>query len=95
MARNNMRIEFNDAFFDELLNSPAVRAKVDLAAQRGLAEARANAPVKSGKYRDSIHIEHVMHAHRQTTLVVADSDHAMAVEARTGNLARSMRRARA
>lgn len=95
MSRARIHIDFDEGFFDEVLNSPNVRAQVDLAANRMLAEARAKAPVDSGRYRDSLHIEHVMHEHRQTALVVADSDNAMLVESQTGNLARARRKAKA
>lgn len=95
MSRARIHIDFVEGFFDEVLNSPNVRAQVDLAANRMLAEARATAPVDSGRYRDSLHIEHVMHEHRQTALVVADSDNAMLVESQTGNLARARRKAKA
>lgn len=95
MSRARIHVDFDEGFFDEVLNSPNVRAQVDLAAARMLAEARAKAPVDSGRYRDSLHIEHVEHAHRQTALVVADSDNAMLVESQTGNLARARRKARA
>lgn len=51
--------------------------------------AKASAPVDSGAYRDSIHIETV-HTDRMVKRVVADVPYAMAVEADTGNLARSL-----
>lgn len=49
----------------------------------------ANAPQDSGEYMASIHIE-VDHTDRLVYRVVADAEHAMAVEARTGNLARAL-----
>ncbi len=40
MSRARIHIDFDEGFFDEVLNSPNVRAQVDLAANRMLAEAR-------------------------------------------------------
>ena len=94
MPRAKVEIEFNEGFFDEPLNSPPVRSLVDLAASQVVSEAKATAPVKTGTYRDSIHVEHEQGAHRQVALVVADAPHALYVEARTGNLARASRKAR-
>lgn len=95
MVRAKAQIEFDESFFDDVLNSSQVRAMVDLAAERAAAQARASAPVDTGTYRDSIHVEHEQAAHRQIALVVADAPHAMYVEARTGNLARAARKAKA
>lgn len=94
MPRSSMTIEFNEGFFDQVLNSSEVRAAVDLAAQRVVTEAKATAPVKTGAYRDSIHIEHEQAQHRQVAKVVADVDYGIYVEARTGNLARAVRTAK-
>lgn len=94
MPRAKVTVEFNEHFFDEALNSAGVRAAIDLAAERAASEARATAPVKTGAYRDSIHVEHEQAAHRQVALVIADADYALFVEARTGNLAKAMRKAK-
>lgn len=94
MPRAKVTVEFNEGFFDEVLNSAGVRAAVDLAAQRAVSEAKATAPVDSGAYRDSIHVEHEQAQHRQVAKVVADVPYALYVEARTGNLARAIRKAK-
>lgn len=52
--------------------------------------ARANAPVVTGTYRDSIHVETVRHNGRTVVQVVADAPHAMTVEASQGVLARAL-----
>lgn len=57
--------------------------------QQVLAKAEASAPVDTGAYRDSLHIEHVT-TDRAVVRVVAGTDHAWIVEARTGNLARAL-----
>ena len=58
MPRAKVTVEFNERFFDEALNSTGVRTAIDLAAERAAAEAKATAPVDTGTYRDSIHVEH-------------------------------------
>jgi len=80
----------NDGFFDGLGRSPVVRALCKQAAEQVAANARASAPVDSEEYRNSIHVEERGAAYRDTFRVVADADHAMVVEARTGNLARAL-----
>lgn len=92
MPRAKIHIDFNEGFFDEVLNSAGVRAAVDLAAERVASAAKATAPVRTGTYRDSIHVEHEQAAHRQVALVVADAPYSIYVEANTGNLARALRR---
>lgn len=87
-------IEFNEDFFDEVLNSAQVRALVDLAAERVVAQAKATAPVRTGAYRDSIHVQHTQAAHRQVAEVVADVPYGIFVESRTGNLARAAKAAK-
>lgn len=94
MPRAKVTVEFNERFFDEALNSTGVRTAIDLAAERAAAEAKATAPVDSGTYRDSIHVEHEQGEHRQVALVVADAPHALWVEVNTGNLAKAIRKAK-
>lgn len=73
----------------ELLNDSGVRA--DLTRRMGpvLAAAQAAAPVASGAHRSSIHIEQAT-TDRAVVRVVADSDHSLVVESKTGNLARAL-----
>lgn len=66
-----------------------VEAMLEAKAQEVLARAQASAPVASGAYRDSLHVE-TDHTDRMVKRVVADAPHAMVVEANTGNLARSL-----
>ena len=58
-------------------------------AEKRAETARANAPVASGAYRDSIHVE-TDHTDRMVKRVVADVDYALVVEAEHGTLARSL-----
>lgn len=66
-----------------------VEALLESKAQVALARAQASAPVASGAYRDSLHIE-TDHTDRMVKRVVADAPYAMVVEANTGTLARSL-----
>lgn len=72
-----------------LLRSPQVEAKCEEVAHRVLAEAQAIAPVKTGAYKKSLHIEKISHAHRDTFAVVADVPYTTYVEAVHGTLARA------
>ena len=72
-----------------LLRSPQVEAKCEEVAHRVLAQAQAIAPVKTGEYKRSLHIEKISHAHRDTFAVVADAPYSVYVEASHGTLARA------
>jgi hypothetical protein len=54
-----------------------------------LSRARAAAPVRSGDYRNSLHVE-TAHTDRMVKRVVADVDYAWAVEATHGTLSRAL-----
>lgn len=72
-----------------LLNDSGVRADLHRRAEAVAAAARASAPVASGAYRDSIHVEDAT-TDRAVVRVVAGSSHAMLVESKTGNLAKAL-----
>lgn len=96
MARSgHTDVEFNPRFFETVLREPKVEALVDAAAGQVLATAKATAPVDTGEYRDSIHIEHHDSRYRRSTRVVADDEESMYIEAKTGNLARALKAAKA
>jgi hypothetical protein len=77
----------------ELLNSTKVGDMLEARMSKALAFAKSNAPVATGAYRDSLHIE-VVHTDRVVARIVAGTDHALWVEAQTGNLARALDAAR-
>jgi hypothetical protein len=85
-----VKVTLNSAGVREVLHAPGLVADMQSRMERVAAAARGSAPVVSGEYRDSIHTVTVDHGDRMAVQVVADSDHAMAVEAATGNLARSL-----
>lgn len=58
-------------------------------ADQKASRARSTAPVASGAYRDSIHVE-TEHTDRMVKRVVADVPYAAKVEADTGNLGRAL-----
>lgn len=66
-----------------------VEALLEAKAQEVLARAQASAPVASGAYRESLHVE-TDRTDRMVKRVVADVPYALVVEANTGNLARSL-----
>ncbi|QJU52931.1 HK97 gp10 family phage protein [Herbiconiux sp. KACC 21604] len=85
-------MKFNNAFFEELGNSAGVVDLVKQAAEDVAATARATAPVDSGAYRDSIHVEVIPNRKTRTVaLVVADDPKTMLIESKTGNLARALK----
>jgi hypothetical protein len=73
----------------ELLNSDGTRAVVREKAEQVLARAKQTAPHKSGAYEASLHLEDDT-TDRAVVRVVAGIDYGIAVEARTGHLARSL-----
>ena len=87
-------VYFNERFFDEILRSQGVEDLCGQVAQDVLAEAKANAPVDSGDYRDGLLIEKKQATHRTVFRVVGIDWKTLLVEAKTGNLARALGRAR-
>lgn len=84
------RIKLNSRGIQHYLDGGGgVAALLAAEAQERAARARASAPVSSGAYRDSIHVE-TDHTDRMVKRVVADVPYAMVVEANTGNMARSL-----
>ncbi len=81
------RVKLNSAGIRAILGDPSGHLRG--LAERVLAAAQANAPVESGEYRASLHVEQVT-TDRAVARVVANAPHALAVEARTGNLARAL-----
>lgn len=84
--------EFNPAFFRDLGKSAGTRAQVVAAAEAIAADARANAPVDSGEYRDRIHVVVDETEYRVVARVVADAPHSLLVESRHGTLAQATQR---
>jgi hypothetical protein len=84
------RVTINHRGIQEYLDGKhGVEAVLEREAQQSLDRAKASAPVRTGAYKDSLHIETV-HTDRMVKRVVADVAYARVVEADTGNLARSL-----
>jgi hypothetical protein len=66
-----------------------VEAELEEEAQQRADRAIAGAPVDSGAYQNSIHVE-TDHTDRMVKRVIADVPYAMVVEANTGNLGRAL-----
>ena len=93
-AAGQTTVDFNDKFFEDILNSAKVKQLTRQAAERALATAKASAPVKTGDYRDGLGIEEVKRAHRTTVMVVGHDAKTLLVESQTGNLAKALKKAR-
>lgn len=89
MARGKVTI--NPRGLNAALSTPAVERELQQIADSVAARARAGAPVESGSYRDSIRTEMDHGWVRPRARIIADVAHALAVESRTGNLARALR----
>lgn len=83
------RVKLLSPGMQELLNDDGVRRHLNGLAEQVLAEARASAPVRTGAYRNSLHLEQAT-TDRAVVRVVADVDHALAVESATGTLTRAL-----
>ncbi|MDF2990798.1 MAG: Bacteriophage HK97-gp10, putative tail-component [Microbacterium sp.] len=88
-----MAAVFFDDALDEIARSAGVRELVTDAADTVRDIARADAPVATGEYRDSIHVEVAEGPDGVVATVVADVRHAMIVESREGTLARALGKA--
>lgn len=87
-------VDFNESFFDDILQSSEVEALCESKAKQALAIAKAKAPFKTGDYRNGLAIEVGRSAHRKVFRVVGHSRHTLLVEAKTGNLARAIKAVR-
>ena len=93
-AAGQTTVDFNNSFFDEMLNSVGVRALARGAAEKALNIARASAPVDTGAYRDGLQVEAVQHAHRTTYMVIGTDAKTMLIESQTGNLVKALKKAK-
>lgn len=88
MARPRVRL--NGRGVKDLLRDPGVVAHMEERMGRALSTAQADAPVDTGAYRDSLHLETVANPTRTVVRLVADVDYSLAVEAKTGTLTRAL-----
>lgn len=83
------RVKLISSGVEALLNSSQTRSLLTDKAGAVESAAKSSAPVASGEYRDSIHLEQDT-TDRAVVRVVASAPHAYVVEANTGNLARAL-----
>lgn len=83
-------VKVNRAGVQEILQSAQVEAALVDIAEPIAATARANAPVRSGEYRDSIGVLVDRHSDRVVVHVTSTAPHGLIVEAATGNLVRAL-----
>lgn len=83
------RVVLDHGGMKALLNDPGVRADLTRRAASVLAAAQASAPVASGAYRASLRIVQAT-TDRAVVRVASDVSYSFVVEAKTGNLARSL-----
>lgn len=88
------KVKLNHAGIAQILKSDKVRDMLMPRAERVLAAAKTNAPVVTGTYKRSLHIEVVERPSRVVVQVVADAAHAHLVEAEHGVLSRARDAAR-
>lgn len=88
------RVRLNSSEIQSYLDGGhGVDALLHAAASSVLSAAQSNAPVDSGEYQGSLHIEEAR-TDRLVVRVVADAPHALVVEANEGVLARALDAAR-
>lgn len=85
-SKTRVRIVVHQQRVDDLKRDRSIREDAERRAERVAERARADAPILTGDYRDSIHVEEDRDGYR----VVAGTDHALVVEADTGNLVRAL-----
>lgn len=86
---SGIKVKLNGRTVGELLKSDDVRDDLTTRAERVLAKAKADAPVVTGNYRDGLAIVQDT-TDRAAVRVVGTAPHSHLVEAKTGNLARSL-----
>lgn len=88
MAKNK-KLKLNRSGMAELLKDDEIRELTKDAAMNVLSEAIRTAPVKTGSYRDSLHMA-PDETDRTVWRIRSDAPHAHLIEARTGHLAKSL-----
>jgi hypothetical protein len=83
------RIKLKSSGMASLLKDSGVRSMLTERAERVLSAAQGSAPVASGAYRDSLHLEQDT-TDRAVVRVVASVDYSHVVEANSGVLARAI-----
>lgn len=83
-------IIWDDQATGSLLKLPVIKSMCDKEAKAVAETAKRLAPVKTGQYRESIHVDAVERKDRPAYFVAAEVPYALLVEARHGVLKRAM-----
>lgn len=94
-GKRKVKVQINPKFAAQVLRSGPVEQACETTAEAALAVAKANAPVKTGAYRDGLTIVKVPHAYRDTYQVVGNDPKTLWLEMKTGNLKRAIKAASA
>ena len=86
----SVEIEWNEAAFVDFLIGTETEAELQRRAEAVAQSAKAMAPVRTGRYRDSIRTQIEHGRKRSRVLIVADVPYAMKIESRMGVLRKAM-----
>lgn len=84
-------LDFNQAYLDAVMTSPEVLRQQEAIGRKVLAKAKASAPVDSGAYKRGIKMTRARRRYRYAVIVEATDSKSLMIEAKTGNLARSLK----
>ncbi|MDK6399570.1 hypothetical protein QP426_00640 [Pauljensenia sp. UMB1235] len=87
-------VNFNQKYFDEILRSAGVEGLTKKTAERAFEIAYKEAPFRTGEYQGKLELGTKEAKYRRVYQVEGHARHTLRVEARTGHLARSLRKAR-
>lgn len=84
-------VEFNGAFFDNIMKSSGISDITKRKADAALSIAKHTAPVDSGDYKDRLAVVRHDSKYRFSWRVIGRDWKTLLVEAKTGNLARALK----
>lgn len=87
------RVKIDPKGLNKALSGPKMKRELQRVVDGIADDAKATAPRVTNEYAEGIHAEVVDGWVRPRGKVYADADHSMAVESRTGNLAKALGRA--
>lgn len=93
-AAGQTTVDFNQKYFDHILKSAGIVNLTKKKAEQAAKIARSTAPVDTGSYRDQIEVERAEFRYRTGFHVVGHDPKSLLIEAKTGNLARALKKVR-
>lgn len=91
MGKSGTYVEFNPAFFDNIMKEGRIGAFTRERAEAVRELAYETAPVDTGDYREGLTVERHQSKYRDSYRVVGHDWKTLLVEAKTGNLARAVK----